>query len=1006
MTVEEQEVHPYPGLRPFKYSDSRFFYGRKNIIQDIASDLVENKSVYIVGPSGTGKSSLAYAGLIPALQSGIIESNARRWRTVIFRPSGGPTANLAGALYDSYHSESDDGKSGINAGNPMISPANSTIKREDFVKLSLSENTRPFFKEVRRFARTEALVSENGELEENLLIIADQFEELFRLSDLDRDSDYSENNMARLKKHRNELDHFVKIFLGLRAFGGRRTHTLVTMRTEYLVDCEINASLLKDVDRHLFLVRKLNNQELSEIITHPARQLLGRTTKEGHPTVHQDLVERLIEELHQEAESYLSSGRYRLPDQLPLLQHALSQIWQNKHLDGDENDMSLEDYINICSKDTPNKQGSKINTGLSLALSTHLNEIYNSVQPKMKNAVKRVFLSLVEFGPQDKWAVRRRVKLSRLMEETNISKDDFYAIAKAFQTESGHFIYVPRQKHKNDEKFDPIVDISHESLLRHWNKLSGWIGEEGRDIIIASACLRQNRLTGSEIEQASEWKERKVAEGTYSRAWFSRHLTNIAPDHGSLTPKAIIQNIEETINKSVQTQALEAEFVRRKKKAKYLGIISAVSAVLVVAFFSIRQRTIAAENLAIEYRAAAAESDRKTKVAEAETQARIEQENANIARAKLRSSDESKNRIQKNLTETKTKLDESLDELKKISEKYIESKNSDPLQHYNSLNKWIVNQRIGLLDLEGVGFESNNRGDPSTECSGYIWVGDDENPKVYSNDGKLVSNLKAGDKLEVLANLVLRDLEQNQLDESGYQTGKKIGNVVNFVEVEALSSPQKYLTTADRVRRSYVRVNAPRRSCYEITITYPSDREQYLAEQTRQHLREDYGYDVLPIKIAPSDNDQVKIQFPDERPITQADSTQLKSDLSKIYLGIANQVDLDAVTSVFLQKVTLNQKADTTLAPKKLKISIGHLPEENDVHWTPWYNRFHPKDKIGISLIDSPGSYCENPLEFECRYLSDHGKEVPSNVCSKDHVCLPANGFCEDLEVRLKCPPT
>lgn len=102
----------------------------------------------------------------------------------------------------------------------------------------------------------------------------------------------------------------------------------------------------------------------------------------------------------------------------------------------------------------------------------------------------------------------------------------------------------------------------------------------------------------------------------------------------------------------------------------------------------------------------------------------------------------------------------------------------------------------------------------------------------------------------------------------------------------------------------------------------------------------------------------------------------------------------------------MNQDADTTLASKKLTISIGTLPEENEVHWTPWYNRFHSKDKIGINLLENPGSYCEIPIEFECRYLRDHGKDVPSNTCSENYVCLPANRFCKDLEVRFKCSPS
>ncbi len=555
MSSETHTLNPYPGLRPFKYSDSRFFYGRDNIIQDIALDLIKNKAVYIVGPSGTGKSSLAFAGLIPALQNGIVHTKARRWRTAVFRPSGGPTINLAGAIYDAYHMKAE----GMNSGNPVLNQEETGISREDFVGLALGNNPRKFFRAAWKLSRAKSISDSDGDPAENLLIIADQFEELFRLSGTDPEATHSQDNLTRLKRHREDLDHFIKIFMGLRSSGGGRVHCLVTMRTEYLVDCEINTSLHKDVDRYLFMVRKLKTPEIKKIIAQPARQILGRFTDDNAPTVDEDLITTLLEELQKEAESYLGTGRFRLPDQLPLLQHALSQIWENRHVDGDENDISLADYQSICTlKDSENHADNQV-TGLSLALSKHLNGIYNTLDEPLQHGAKRIFLSLVDFGQLDKWAVRRRVKLSRLLQETGVSREDFATIHSAFQTGSGDFIYASNAHTIGTENENSIIDISHESLLRHWGRLKGWIQEEARDITDASDYFRRNLLTGHEVEQAKKWKKRKIREGTFSEAWFSRHLTSITYTNPNATPGEARQNINNTIANSVERQTRQKQ---------------------------------------------------------------------------------------------------------------------------------------------------------------------------------------------------------------------------------------------------------------------------------------------------------------------------------------------------------------------------------------------------------------------------------------------------------------
>ena len=62
--------NPFPGLRPFNYEDNHLFFGRDEQITDLASRLRKNRFVAVVGTSGSGKSSLVRAGLLPELYGG------------------------------------------------------------------------------------------------------------------------------------------------------------------------------------------------------------------------------------------------------------------------------------------------------------------------------------------------------------------------------------------------------------------------------------------------------------------------------------------------------------------------------------------------------------------------------------------------------------------------------------------------------------------------------------------------------------------------------------------------------------------------------------------------------------------------------------------------------------------------------------------------------------------------------------------------------------------------
>jgi hypothetical protein len=85
---------PYPGLRPFEPDEWCIFFGRERMIDEVIDRLAQNRLVLIHGVSGSGKSSLVRAGVLPKLALQHLRHDAP-WLTCAMRPSGGPLWNLA-----------------------------------------------------------------------------------------------------------------------------------------------------------------------------------------------------------------------------------------------------------------------------------------------------------------------------------------------------------------------------------------------------------------------------------------------------------------------------------------------------------------------------------------------------------------------------------------------------------------------------------------------------------------------------------------------------------------------------------------------------------------------------------------------------------------------------------------------------------------------------------------------------------------------------------------------
>ena len=91
-------ANPFPGLRAFEPEEDYLFFGRERQVDDLLTNLRRTRFLSVVGSSGSGKSSLVRAGLIPALYGGGMVGTGSHWRVAMFRPGEDPMGRMARSL--------------------------------------------------------------------------------------------------------------------------------------------------------------------------------------------------------------------------------------------------------------------------------------------------------------------------------------------------------------------------------------------------------------------------------------------------------------------------------------------------------------------------------------------------------------------------------------------------------------------------------------------------------------------------------------------------------------------------------------------------------------------------------------------------------------------------------------------------------------------------------------------------------------------------------------------
>ena len=272
---------PFPGLRPYRCEDHEFFFGREDQVFSLYRLLDHSRFVAVIGSSGSGKSSLVRAGLLPLLDQESRESTGRTWKMIQMHPGDMPIASLASAMASQLSSNDD----------PNIIAA-----RRERIKFALRRSSFGL-------SDTRREIGDGGAAA--IILVVDQFEELFRYAESRRGQDAKDIEDAH---RREEATQFVQILLTASRDRALNIYILLTMRSDFIGDCANFHGLPEAVSASQFLVPSLTRDQREEVIRGPV--------EEDEATIEPALVERLLNDGGDEI------------DQLPVLQHCLLRVWE------------------------------------------------------------------------------------------------------------------------------------------------------------------------------------------------------------------------------------------------------------------------------------------------------------------------------------------------------------------------------------------------------------------------------------------------------------------------------------------------------------------------------------------------------------------------------------------------------------------------------------------------------------------------------------------------------
>jgi WD40 repeat protein/energy-coupling factor transporter ATP-binding protein EcfA2 len=377
---------PYIGLETFREPAQNLFFGRQKMVAEMIGQLTRHRWLSVIGPSGSGKSSLVLAGLLPKLKEGVrdtVLAESKTWHYLPpIVPGSDPLASLAS----------------------LVEPANAdTLAWTQHEVESLQQD------------HTHLLKLINETYREPVLIIVDQFEEIFTLSTEEATQQAFINNLIKVVE-----------------YDGARHMVVVTVRSDFEPYIAKLPELQALFESTSIRVTPLSPAELREAIERPAA-LVGLKFEEG-------IVEELVREVLGE------------PAGLPLLQFTLLKLWKDR-------------TRNLVTWEAFHRLGSCRD-----ALTRTADAYYFGLLPEDQSRVKRILLRLVRPGEGSEVFSNR---MARTALHTKGEPREHYDRLLDELIDNGLL-----RETRHEKTGDTQIEVAHEALIRNWRTLVEWLDEE------------------------------------------------------------------------------------------------------------------------------------------------------------------------------------------------------------------------------------------------------------------------------------------------------------------------------------------------------------------------------------------------------------------------------------------------------------------------------------------------------------------------------------------------
>lgn len=411
--------------------------------------------------------------------------------------------------------------------------------------------------------------------QENVFFLIDQFEELLHYREIGEDA-------------ANEAVEYVNLVLQAVGQNDVPSYVSLSLRSDFIGECAVFPGLSEMINKSNYLVPQMGREQKRLAIEGPVAVGGGRIAPR--------LVKKLLSDIGDNQ------------DQLPIMQHALMRTWDYWVANREEGEPMDIRHYNAIGR-------------IGQALSLHANEAYEELNASEKEVAEVLFKSITERNTENQ-GFRRPSNVKLVSELAGATEEEVIRVIECFRKTGRSFLMPGSQVALTSST---TIELSHESLMRIWTRLSNWVEEEfesaqlyGR--ISNAAALYQTGKAGlwrpPDLQLALNWQKKQKPTRIWAQRYdvaFERAIVFL--DTSRITYEAELKNQE----------MLQRRMLRR---ARITSVVLGIAAVIAVMFMlygfaqsiEANKQRLNAESKEKEAIAAKLLADKQRDIAEAQTQ--------------------------------------------------------------------------------------------------------------------------------------------------------------------------------------------------------------------------------------------------------------------------------------------------------------------------------------------------------------------------------------------------